>query len=288
MMKSYQNGLFSLYLLVVPAQDNLQQKIDKGELFLKTCHESEKGMGFLAISKTYLEKQDLEQAFFSYLSALEYLPNQFLPEMKEEEKKVYDQELKIYCQEGVTDPTATAYKLIEHIEELALAHPNYFHLNMLLATAYANTSKYDLFFDTFYRSYPYLKEHFLAYKTLAALHFRLMQMSKEEERQEIHREMGLHYLQKACEKNAYDPSLYKKLIVLAKEREDHQFLLSYLEKMVECETIMARGDIVFYVQEALNLKREDIAKKILDIAKKEYAYSRACMAAEECVNKWKR
>ena len=187
-----------------------KEEIKKLNATLSTS-QNQKSEIYFALTKLYFEDQDVENAYKSFLLALEHASSFVLPEISAHEKSLYTQALQKYYDEGVIDPQETGRKLVESFEKDVLENKDYFHLHFLLSTAYANLGKYELFFENFYRCYPYLQNDFLAYKTQAVLHFRLMQLSKKAVGEKIIKRKRGGFSKKALVANALDPSLYKML-----------------------------------------------------------------------------
>jgi hypothetical protein len=57
--------------------------------------------------------------------------------------------------------------------------------------------------------------------------------------------------------------LYKILIFLAKDEKNDALVLNYLQKMVEHEARISRGDIYLYVRETVALREPAIGHMIL-------------------------
>lgn len=256
---------------------------------------------YFSLAKAYLADQEIEKSFEAFIIALEKVPKLTAPKMSDQEKILFDEGMQMYLKEGMKNYVLLGRQLIEKFEKTALDHPEYYHLQLLMAVAYANVAEngeqFVRFFESFYRVYPSLYDHFLSHKTLAVLHLRLMQIAKDEVKRNLEQKKGVEFLTLALEKKVKDPALFKMLVLQSVEKQGAQkqdiekkeksALLSYLEKMVDWQVAVARTDIVFYVNAALTCERSDLAEKILAIAKKEYNYSRSIQEAEEYLEKWK-
>ncbi len=249
--------------------------------------EVERGEIHYQLAQAYFSDQEIDRAFRHFLRALKMAPRQENSRMGEEEQKLFDEAIDLYENQTGGNPVKSAEIMIERFEELALAHEEYLHLNMLIGVAYANLGKYELFFDKFYRSYPSLSETFLVAKTEGILYLRLSQHGKTPEERHALEEEAFRSLDLALEKNPGDSNLYKVLIFFAKEENNDQLLLSYLEKMVKSDVPIPRGDIYLYVREAVALGKVKLGQEIIDRASTLYEYSRAITAAQEYLNQHK-
>lgn len=264
--------------------DVKQTILEKQQALQKVSSAREKSQIFYELARGYCQDQEIEQAFCHFLQALkgvEKLPPRI---MGKPEQEIYTPALTDYLAHAGRDPVRAAQELLDRYGEVADRHPEYLHLNFLMATAYANLGKYDLFFERFYRGYPYLSDSFLAYKTQGILYLRLSQRcASREERGAFQRE-AFHCLTAALERSPQDTSLYKILVSLAKDEKDNARVRSYLQAMVDHKTPIPRGDVYLYVREAVALGEWGIGQAIVDQARTLYNYSRAVSDAQEYLN----
>ncbi len=249
--------------------------------------ETERGGIHYQLAQAYFCDQETDRAFHHFLSALKMAPRRETVSMGEEEQKLFDEAIGLYEIQVGGDPVKSAEIMIGRYEEIALAHEEYLHLNMLIGVAYANLGKYDLFFEKFYHSYPNLSDTFLAAKTEGILYLRLSQHGTSPEERHSLEEEAFRSLDLALEKNPRDSNLYKVLIFFAKEKNNDQLILTYLQKMVKSDAPIPRGDIYLYVREAVALGKVKLGQEIIDRASTIYEYSRAITAAQEYLNQHK-
>lgn len=234
-----------------------------------------------ALAQGYLEDQEVEKAFRYFLEALEKAPIQADRPLEAGEKALYEEALSIYFKEGGVDPERSGRLLLEKFEAVAHDHPEYLHLNLIVAMAQANCGNFLPFFESFYRIYPNISQHFISYKARAILCLRLMHFAKLGEEREHFRAQGIHFIEKAMEKNGSDSGLYKMRLILAHERKDREKVALLLTQFIDREVEVPRSDILFYVNEALWVEKRDLAEKIVAKAAALYDYSRAVQAAQD-------
>ncbi|MCC5832964.1 MAG: hypothetical protein JJU12_07990 [Chlamydiales bacterium] len=236
------------------------------------------------LAHAYFRDQEVDKAFRHFLSALKLISPEPAPEMSPEEKFLYEAALTDYLKGGGSDPTKIAGEMIEDYGEAADSHPEWIHLNFLIAAAYGNLGRYDTFFDRFFHGYRFLGDSFLAYKILGILCLRLSRHGHCLGEGDAEREEAFDYLTRALERNPIDPSLYNVLIFLAKNEKNDALVLNYLQKMVEMQAHIPRGEIYLYVQEAVALGEFDLGQEIIDLAGMQYEFSRAISIAQEYLN----
>lgn len=270
----------NLFLPLLFASTPLKENIDH----------LEKTQDYFSLSIAYLDDQEIEKSFRAFLKAIEVAPLKNPPPMTAVEKSLFEEGVALYLKEN-SHPENLSTLILEKYEAISKAHPEFYHLNLLIAVSYANLSStcadFQRFFNTFYAVYPYVSSEFLTFKTLGIMHLRLMQIAQNETIREAERNVALVFLHKALETNENDPTLFKILMIQAIEKKEKSSLLSYLEKMVSSSVVMPRKDICFTINAALDCNRVDLGEKLLALAKKEYDYSRAIIEAEACLKKWK-
>lgn len=247
----------------------------------------EKSQIYYQLAMAYAYDQEVNKAFHAFLDALECQSPSEAAVLCEEEASHYGEALDYYLSGCGVDPVRTAKELIQRYGNLGKLHKEYYHLNFLLATAYANLGMYDLFFERFYPLYPQMQDSFLASKTQGILYFRLSQNESDTQLRRKNLAKAVNHLHLALEKNPQDGSLYKTLIFLAKEEESDALVLSYLQKLVDHRPKVARGDIYLYVREAVALEEYELAQEIINSARTLYEYSRAITEAQDYLNQHK-
>lgn len=243
---------------------------------------NEKGCQMVQLAIAYLRDQNQEKAFQIFLEALDFPVPASAPRVTENERQLYDQGLQIYLDHS--GPGAIEENAIKNrttLEPILAEHPDYFVLNFLLASAYANLEMYQEFMESFYKSFQLYPEHYLAYKTKAILHVKLFERYRTVSEREGQRKKISACLTKAIEKNPMDTGLYKLMMVFASEENKGQIVSLYLNKMINDPIIVPRADIAFFVHKAAEVKELDLGQKFVDKAGQWYKYSRVVLAAQE-------
>lgn len=240
------------------------------------------------LTQLYLSDQDLEMAFNTYLKALQSAPRLPEPVPSADEMKHYDEALKIYLDHNGASPTEIALALRDKLESVLKEHPDYYLANFLMAVAYANVSLYKEFFQSFYSSYQHYPEHFLAYKTQAILHIKLFERVRTHADKEMHRLAIKSLVEKASNKNSKDTGLYKLMMIFASDKEKPAIVNDCLNKILKDPMIIARGDIAFFVQQAVSVNRSDLAQQLIDKAQELFEYSRVVLAAQQYLDNHKK
>lgn len=230
-------------------------------------------------------EQEIDTAFIHYLKALDELNVQKAPKMCPEEKKLFAAALDTYLEGAGSDPVRVARQLLDTYGD---ADPSWLHLQFVLSAAYANLGEFGAFFSRFYAAYPFMKEHFLAKKTRGILYLRLASRTPDVQAKNSYTQEAFCAFTEALAKNPKDASVYKVLIFLAKDEKNRPLVRSYLQKMVHASARIARGDIERYVHEACGMGEMELAQQIIDLARMQYTFSRALIAAQEYVNQCNR
>lgn len=255
---------------------------------LKTAAAAEKSRLHFQLAKALYFDQEVDKSFHHFLIALETVEPLPTPKLEEEETLLYQEALNEYLLNGGNDPMQLAKEMLAKYGKKADENRHFLYLNFLMSTAFANLGAYDSFFDRFYAAYPYLSDSFIAYKTQGILYLRLSQHGRSTAEKHSYQEKALHFLSLALERNPKDASLYKVLILLAKDASKEEcndsLVLSYLQKMVESGSHIPRGDVYLYVREAVALGEYELAQEIIDKARALYEFSRALSAAQDYLN----
>lgn len=248
--------------------------------FLKTADFEEKGAAKSQLAIVYFKDQEQEKAFRIFLEALETAKNsENFP--SEEERKVYEQALKIYLEHIGSSPEETALKIRAQFGSVMEKNPHYYLLGFLLAVGEANLGNYDRFFSQFFDSYTHYPQHFLVYKTKAGLHIKLFDRAKSDEEREEQRRLILKNAKEAVAIQPNDSSLYRMIVGFTDESSKCNVLTTYLNKIVDQNIVVSRIDIPYYVEIAIAFEQYDLAQKFLDKAKQWYKYSRVINVAQE-------
>jgi len=234
------------------------------------------------LALAYFRDQEVDKAFFHFLKSLDCKEKE---PTDTKESPLYLEALQLYLDQCAIDPISCAEQLIEKYEKLSAATPQDLQLTLLLATAYANTGKFDLFFEHFFRIYPFLNDHYLVYKARGIILSRLIKHGVDQEAKKKDQRQMVQELEHALQKEPRDASLYKILILCADEEDNGAQMIAYLKNLLLHRVKFPRSDICFYVYAAANRGELELAKKILDLAKEYYPYSKNIIASLDYLNR---
>lgn len=256
----------------------LKSAILKDEPEKKALHEKE-------LALAYYKDQDLDNAFKTYLIALEHAAEVKAEPMTIEEESLYNEALKIYLNPRSEAPHEIADALLDMYAGILKHHPEYYHLGYIVALAYANVGQFDRFFELFYPSYERLKNHFLAYKTKAILHIKLLERAKTPEEKEKERQTILSLLEEAKKRYDKDLSLYKMQINFSDDNDKSFIIERNVNELIANNKAVPRVDLPFYFDQLLAYGHVELAKKFLLKSREWYPYSRTLDAAQELINR---
>lgn len=149
------------------------------------------------------------------------------------------------------------------------------------ALAAAENGQLDTFFTQFYDCYCADREHYLAYKTRALLHHRLMERARESAKRDQQRQLALQATQQAIQRFSNDLSLYQMSLRLASSNEKSGLVQSALGKITRDSLVVPRHDILFYVKEAVSVHEWQLAEQFLASAQQWYPASRIVAQANQ-------
>lgn len=251
---------------------------------IKQAKSEQLGSLKVQLSILHCEDQNLVQAFTEFLDALaiteKWLSPSQITSFAKGEKEVYDKALQLYLSHASGQAHETSQKMINEYESIANENPHFYHLNYLICAALANKGQFDQFFERFYISYK--KDPFchMAYRTKAILHIKLLEKARTDGEKEDQRAAIFANLLKANQLHNEDTSTYKMMIAFSKEEEKSQTVRNSLKKILEGSMLIPRGDILFYVQAAIDTKQQNLAKEFIEKAREWYPNSRVIDHAE--------
>jgi hypothetical protein len=235
----------------------------------------------LQLALACLKDQNQEKAIQEFLRTLETVAPKAVPSVTDQEKELYEKGYRIYLDRSFDHtPKDTAIKLYQEFKQTTDEHKDYYLLNLLMSTAYANLNRYEEFFNAFYRSYPYYSDHYLSYKTKAALHIRLFEKARQLSEREEERKLVFANTLSAIEKNPFDIGLYKIAMLFAGENHV-KVVKDLLTEISQKNIVVPRHDIVFFVHQAITSNQIDAAQKFVDKSREWYHYSRSISEAQE-------
>lgn len=233
----------------------------------------------------YYREQDLEKAIQTFLQSLEGIHSN--APVNPEDQALYEKALTQYLEHGAASAPQLAEELLNQYEKTLEEHPDYHLLEFLVAAAYANQGRFDLFFDHFYTAYQHHSDHYFAYKTKAILHIKLLERARTEPERLVQRKEILKNVNLAIERYPQDQSLYKLSIHFSDPDNLRQTVVRHLNKIIDKNIVVPRTDITYYVRKSLDVGEKGLAKRFVEKAQEWYNYSRAIETAENMLNQEK-
>jgi len=220
----------------------------------------------------YLQDQDQQQALNCYIEALA------TAKTKEQSPSdpLYNEALTLYL--SGHNPRVTAQAILAKYPLGDTADSS--NLSLITAAATANLNCFKEFFPRFYNTYLHNHDHWLSYKIRAALHLKLFSSLRDANEKQTHKRQALTLAAAALQRYSSDTSLYKWMMTLADEKERKETVSTYLQKIINDNIVVARSDITFFIQQAVQTDQRPLAQRFLNKAKEWYAFSRVITAAE--------
>lgn len=241
--------------------------------------QNEKSNGFQELAYLYLKDQDQEKAFEVFLRGLDLSQNQ--NKTPSYDQHLYQEIFVLYMDPHAETPQANAAKLLQKLLPLLKSRPDEYLLDYFAAIAYANLSKYDEFFKHFAKAYPYFPSHYLAYKTKAILHIKLLERTRSESERLEQRRKIIENLLLAIEQEPHDTTIYKLLISFSPPEKKCEQVRLCLNKIINGNIMIPRSELMFYVIEAVEANKQDLAERFITIAKEWYPQSRMIASAQK-------
>lgn len=233
---------------------------DRSELFLK-----------LAIA--HLRDQEQERAFRAFLQALSDASPLAPSTPTAAEQAIYQEALDIYLKNTGRAAQKAAATLAQTYGAVIEAHPDYHLLAYLVALSLANTGCYEPFFKLFYSSCRHYPDHFLAFKTRALLHHKLMEYARDPVVVEKEKAQIWSNAQAAFAQNPRDISLHQMTISFAPADQKRNALLTSLNNIILNNMIVPRSDLLFFVKESGAVGEWTRAEQFLEKARSWYPES---------------
>jgi len=274
-----------LFILVtVPLagkQDELKELIHQLENKQRSELES------LDLVKFYYQDQQHQKAFDLFLEILSHMPPvQATEKPSDQELALYKEALKAYLDPNLSARDA-ARTILNNYASVLKENPQYYSLGFLVATSFANLSLFDQFFSQFYRSFRHDPTHYLAHKTIASLYLRLYEREPPGANKEKYRNKILEQLEVALEANQEDVNLYKLIWLYTPDDRKAIKIFESLNKIIDRHIVIPRGEIRYFVQQALNHNQIELSQRFLDEMKIYHHYSRAIMQAQKLIDEKK-
>jgi len=250
---------------------------------LKSASSETKGRILARLAVAYYKDQDQERAFKTFLEAMDCARKEPSGLLNEFERGDYEKALSIYTDIKLK-PDESARLIDEQFTSLYSAQPNNYQLGYVIALAKANLGRFEDFFSVFYRAYEQDPEHYLAHKTKGILHLKLFEKARTEGEKKQERALIYSNIKKAISKNPYDASLYKLAISFSSDEEKSAMVDNSIQALINLNVMVARLDIPFYVQNAVDSGKIPLAKAFIQKAREWYPVSRVLDAAQDYLN----
>lgn len=242
---------------------------------------SEKSRHLVELAILFLKDQEQEKAFSTYLQALDAVP---VKTSGSDDASVSDgtycDALAIYFDHQSGTPKEKAQKIYNKYYSVVKEKCDVDLLTYIVAISLANLGRYDDFFELFYRSYQSLPNHFLAYKTKAILHIKLYERARTEKEREQQGELIQKNLELALAREPKDDTLYKLMITFSLQKNKTQQVRRCLNKIFDDNIILPRGDILFFVQEAVDVGEYKLAQSFIEKSRTWYPQSKIITSAQ--------
>lgn len=235
----------------------------------------------------YWKDQDQEQAFRTYLQAIEGIQVALPTNINKEDEQLYQKALTVYLDHSHGSPQEISAKLLKDYVSVFKERPNAHLLGFIVAAAYANQGDFEDFFKVFYNAYKYYPDHYLAHKTKSVLHIKLFERERELSQRELQRQSILFHIEKAIDRLPTDDSLYRSYIFFTSEDKKGKAVEYSLNKIINKNIVISRSDIPYYVAEAVETNNFILAQKFIDKAREWYKVSRVINNAQEYLDKRK-
>lgn len=252
---------------------NKQNQIEAAEM-------KEKSRLLVELAILFLHDQEQEKAFYTYLEAINLVHLQPAVVDLPLSDSLYCDALTIYFDHNGGTSKEKAQKIYNKYFSIVKQKPDSYLLSYVVAMALANLGRYDEFFELFLHSYTYFPEHFLAYKTKAILHIKLYERARTEKLREYEQDLIYKNLELAMEKEPKDDTLYKLMITFSSQKKKPELVRRCLNKILDGNIILPRGDILFFVQEAVDIGEYKQAQSLIEKSRTWYQQSKIINSAQ--------
>lgn len=261
--------------------DGLKQALSAQENSINDAHDPEaRAQSKAELARLYYKDQQQEKALRTYLDALDIAVPIPPPPAREEEKQLYDRAMTTYLNNKELHPREVASSLKKEFQPYIERHPDAYLLTFIVATADANLDNFDAFFPLFLKSYSHYPTHYFSYKTRGLLHIKLFEKLSVGSQRESERQLVIENLEQALKQIPEDTALYRMILAFVPEDQKKDAVERYLKSIMDNNIEIPRGEILFYVQQAVSVNDCAIAQQFVDYAKKWYPYSRAINGAQ--------
>ncbi len=265
--------------------EDYKKTIAQYESSLQSAEGLERSDLFVKLAITYYLDQEHELAFKTFLKALEGVPQKEMLQLSSSDQFVYEEALILYLNQSGNTSQETAAKIQERFAEALQKNPNNYGLGFLMAASYANSHQFEDFFVTFFQAFKHAPHHYLAHKIKMIIYLKLFEKSRLPEEREAMRKKIEDEAQQALMVYSKDVSLYKFILQFTSHKSNQ--VEKILKKIISEDASIARCDILFYVQKAIEVKKFTLAQEFIDKMRARYPYSRVLSSAQECLDECK-
>lgn len=237
----------------------------------------------LELARLFLKDQREEEAFKTFLKAIECVPLQSsTPSV--EETQLFQQALHIYREETEKPIHEVTQELTTFLKPHIASHPDFATLRLLYAICRANEQGYDDFFTLYFSAYPIAHTCYLADKTRAIVHVKLYERARTVEEKAVHAKAIVYHVEQALLQEQNDANLYKLMILFCPQENKKKVISQTIEHIVTHQVMVPKKDFSFFVFQALEYKEKAAAKKFLAAVKSKYTYSRTIEELEKVLD----
>ncbi len=245
----------------------------------KDVSQAKKAAALAKLAQAFYKDQDHEKAFVFFLTALDQTPIGPSVCPSDKERALYEEGIASYL--AASNPMTAAQKIYEVYAPIIKENPKYYLLHYLVASAAANSSRFDEFFPHFYTAYQAYPDHFLANKIRGLLHLKLYERGRSIDERADHRRQAMQQLQIALEKCPSDTTLHRMVIGLSEGAARKEALIHCLNLMLSTGRLPPRWEIFLYVREAVDNGELSLAEQLIDKAKANGGYSRSLQISQD-------
>jgi len=268
------SDLFSEKLNELIEEQNLFEIEEIIKSKISSLNGAEKSNKLVLLSLLYLKDQREEEAFKTFLAALTNLTHTEESRPSENEMRIFNEQLPLYLEALKRPPEEVANELETRLYPVLQAHPEYNQLRFLVAASFANKRKYADFFMHFYQAFKAAPKCYMAYKTLAICHIKLIEKARTEDQKETERQEIERNLRLAIDAYKQDSMLYKLLLVFYPKNSHKEQVRQVLELIMANGVAIDRNELPFYVMSALDANEHTLGERFLDKVTNSDQYSR--------------
>ncbi len=221
---------------------------------------------YLQLAVCYLQDQQEEEALKTFITCLEKSYSKQNKVMSVREEASFKELLGLYL--------ANSKELDQKLEAIVKAHPDYTHVQFILASQAANAKRYEPFFYLFYQSYCSYPDSHMSHKTQGVIASLLMQRVKSPEEKDLWRKKAISSFMNASKLCPEDTGLYRMIIYTSSESDRKPLVQFVINEIIEKNSKIPRSEIPFFINAALMVDEIELATSLLDKAKTWYEYSR--------------